>query len=72
MKLLSVYIDKYKNLSGNYDFTSQDGYIALIGENGNSSLTASVIPSRLEITPSLTPSLTPPLTRAYALIGSIF
>lgn len=35
MKLLSVYIDKYKNLSGNYDFTSQDGYIALIGENGS-------------------------------------
>ena len=35
MKLLSVFIDKYKNLSGNYDFTSQDGYIALIGENGS-------------------------------------
>ena len=35
MKLLSVYIDKYKNLSGNYDFTVQDGYIALIGENGS-------------------------------------
>lgn len=35
MKLLSVYIDKYKNLSGDYDFTSQDGYIALIGENGS-------------------------------------
>lgn len=35
MKLLSVYIDKYKNLSGNYDFTFQDGYIALIGKNGS-------------------------------------
>ena len=35
MKLLSVYIDKYKNLSELYDFTSQDGYIALIGENGS-------------------------------------
>ena len=35
MKLLSVHIDKYKNLSGDYDFTSQDGYIALIGENGS-------------------------------------
>ena len=35
MKLLSVYIDNYKNLSGSYDFTSQDGYIALIGENGS-------------------------------------
>ena len=35
MKLLSVYIDKYKNLSGEYNFTTQDGYIALIGENGS-------------------------------------
>lgn len=35
MKLLSVYIDNYKNLSGLYDFTGQDGYIALIGENGS-------------------------------------
>lgn len=35
MKLLSVHIDKYKNLSGDYDFTTQDGYIALIGENGS-------------------------------------
>lgn len=35
MKLLSVYIEKYKNLTGTYDFTSQDGYIALIGENGS-------------------------------------
>lgn len=35
MKLLSLHIDKYKNLSGDYDFTSQDGYIALIGENGS-------------------------------------
>ena len=35
MKLLSVYIDNYKNLSGEYDFTTQDGYIALIGENGS-------------------------------------
>lgn len=35
MKLLSVYIDNYKNLSGEYNFTSQDGYIALIGENGS-------------------------------------
>lgn len=35
MKLLSVYLDEYKNLSGNYDFTAQDGYIALIGENGS-------------------------------------
>lgn len=35
MKLLSVYIDNYKNLSGTYDFTKQDGYIALIGENGS-------------------------------------
>ena len=35
MKLLSVYIEKYKNLAGTYDFTSQDGYIALIGENGS-------------------------------------
>lgn len=34
MKLLSLHIDKYKNLSGDYDFTTQDGYIALIGENG--------------------------------------
>ena len=30
MKLLSVYIENYKNLSGTYDFT-----IALIGENGS-------------------------------------
>lgn len=35
MKLLSVYIDNYKNLSGTYDFSGQDGYIALIGENGS-------------------------------------
>lgn len=28
-------IDKYKNLYGNYDFSTQDGYIALIGENGS-------------------------------------
>lgn len=35
MKLLSVYVEKYKNLAGTYDFTSQDGYIALIGENGS-------------------------------------
>lgn len=35
MKLLSLHIDKYKNLTGDYDFTSQDGYIALIGENGS-------------------------------------
>lgn len=35
MKLLSVQIEKYKNLAGTYDFTSQDGYIALIGENGS-------------------------------------
>lgn len=35
MKLLSLHIEKYKNLSGTYDFTSQDGYIALIGENGS-------------------------------------
>lgn len=35
MKLLSVYIEKYKNLEGSYDFTNQDGYIALIGENGS-------------------------------------
>jgi len=35
MKLLSVYIENYKNLAGTYDFTSQDGYIALIGENGS-------------------------------------
>lgn len=35
MKLLSLHIDKYKNLTGNYDFTTQDGYIALIGENGS-------------------------------------
>ena len=35
MKLLSVYIENYKNLSGTYDFTKQDGYIALIGENGS-------------------------------------
>lgn len=35
MKLLSVYIDNYKNLSDTYDFTKQDGYIALIGENGS-------------------------------------
>lgn len=35
MKLLSIHIDKYKNLSGDYDFTTQDGYIALIGENGS-------------------------------------
>lgn len=35
MKLLSLHIDKYKNLSGDYDFTTQDGYIALIGENGS-------------------------------------
>ena len=34
MKLLSLHIDKYKNLTGDYDFTTQDGYIALIGENG--------------------------------------
>lgn len=35
MKLISLEIDKYKNLSGTYDFNSQDGYIALIGENGS-------------------------------------
>ena len=35
MKLLSLHIDKYKNLTGDYDFTTQDGYIALIGENGS-------------------------------------
>lgn len=35
MKLLSLHIDKYKNLTSDYDFTSQDGYIALIGENGS-------------------------------------
>lgn len=35
MKLLSLYIDNYKNLSGTYDFTSHDNYIALIGENGS-------------------------------------
>lgn len=35
MKLQSVYIEKYKNLTGTYDFTSQDSYIALIGENGS-------------------------------------
>ena len=35
MKLLSLHIDKYKNLTGDYDFTSQDGYIALIGKNGS-------------------------------------
>ena len=35
MKLISVYIGKYKNLIGTYDFTDQDGYAALIGENGS-------------------------------------
>ena len=35
MKLISVYIEKYKNLIGTYDFTDQDGYAALIGENGS-------------------------------------
>ena len=35
MKLLHIYIDNYKNLSGLYDFENQDGYIALIGENGS-------------------------------------
>ena len=35
MKLLSLYIDNYKNLSGTYDFTCHDNYIALIGENGS-------------------------------------
>lgn len=35
MKLISLEIDQYKNLSGTYDFNSQDGYIALIGENGS-------------------------------------
>ncbi len=35
MKLLSVYIGEYKNLKGEYDFSNQDGYITLIGENGS-------------------------------------
>ena len=35
MKLLSIRIENYKNLSGTYDFNSQNGYIALIGENGS-------------------------------------
>lgn len=35
MKLLYIYIEQYKNLAGTYDFSNQDGYIALIGENGS-------------------------------------
>lgn len=36
MKLISLYIDKYKNIQNqNFDFSNNTGYIALIGENGS-------------------------------------
>lgn len=36
MKLISLYIDKYKNIQDqNFDFSNNTGYIALIGENGS-------------------------------------
>ena len=36
MKLISLYIDKYKNIQNqNFDFSDNTGYIALIGENGS-------------------------------------
>ena len=35
MKFISLKIDKYKNISGLYDFDNQDGYIALVGKNGS-------------------------------------
>lgn len=35
MKLISLEINKYKNISGLYDFDNQDGYIALVGKNGS-------------------------------------
>lgn len=36
MKLISLYIDEYKNIEKqNFDFSNNTGYIALIGENGS-------------------------------------
>ena len=35
MKLKSLYIKKYKNLSGTYNFEKSNAYIALIGLNGS-------------------------------------
>ena len=35
MKLKSLYIEKYKNLSGTYNFEKSNAYIALIGLNGS-------------------------------------
>ena len=35
MKLKSLYIKKYKNLSGTYNFEESNAYIALIGLNGS-------------------------------------
>ena len=35
MKLMSLYIKKYKNLSGTYNFEESNAYIALIGLNGS-------------------------------------
>ncbi len=35
MKLKSLYLEKYKNLSGTYNFEESNAYIALIGLNGS-------------------------------------
>ena len=35
MKLKSLYIEKYKNLSGTYNFEKNNAYVALIGLNGS-------------------------------------
>ena len=35
MKLKSLYIEKYKNLSGTYNFEKSNAYVALIGLNGS-------------------------------------
>lgn len=74
MKLKSLYIKKYKNLSGTYNFEKSNAYIALIGLNGSgkSNLLEAISIIFKIIAGSCPPNSIGDFSFTYEIEGSVF
>ena len=74
MKLKSLYIKKYKNLSGTYNFEKSNAYIALIGLNGSGKSNLLEVISIIFkiITGSCPPNSIGDFTFTYEIEGSVY
>lgn len=74
MKLKSLYIKKYKNLSGTYNFEKSNAYVALIGLNGSGKSNLLEVISIIFkiITESCPPNSIGDFSFTYEIEGSMF